>query len=610
VAAAALALLVVPVVVAGCGDDEPTVTVRVTRDFGRELLAGEQLPLEGHSTALDALRANHRIRLTEYDTLAAIDGLASTAEPDGDARTWAINLNGIETDAEPGELELVDGDVVQFDLRDWYVTRDVRATVGAFPETFTNGILGVRFPVRVRCTPGYRSACRRVRETLRAAGVDPDGEPPGQPPATRRLRAAREQQSVARAATVLVGPWASWRDRRHPSRIDYGTRYSGVFATFSPDGSRLRLLDWDENVVRTAGPGSGLVAAMRPTDDLVWVVTGVDRRGVERAARTFDADALRDAFAVAVTDDGVEKLPLRKRAPDGVPAPRAGAEFPGRLLVRGVRAGLADADGSLHELTAGDGARRVGRLRCRRFHASPAGAALCLRVSANGFDYEAVALDGDFQPVARRRVEGIPSRVRVSRDGRYGAFTTFAGAGQGYLADTSEFSTFTRILDMRSGRPLARLERLVVRRDGRRVDLEDAELWGVTFGAEGSFYATLALADAVEHLLIEGRVGSRRARVVGDRVECPSFSPDGTRIAYKRRVGETDRWRLHVRHLASGRDVALSETGSIDDQPEWIGNRLVAYSDGKAVYAVAADGAGEPEQLAARATSPAWVPAP
>jgi len=295
-------------------------------------------------------------------------------------------------------------------------------------------------------------------------------------------------------------------------------------------------------------------------------------------------------------------------ASGGPPRPRLGADasFPGRLLIRGVDPDLPDADGPLYEVSAKGGVRRV-QGRCRRVHASSAGSVLCLRVSANGFDYEFVTMDRDHRARARRVVAGFPSRARVSRDGRYGSFTTFAVAGAGYFADTSRFSTFARIVDMDSGELLLRLEDLDVRRDGRRVDLEEAELWGVSFAGDGRFYATLAPGEDVEHLLVEGRVGSRRATVAADHVECPSLSPDGSRIAYKRRIGSSNRWRLHVRELAGGRDVALAETRSIDDQPEWLGDDLVAYSNGEAVYAVAADGSGSPRVLVDHAASPAWL---
>ena len=43
------------------------------------------------------------------------------------------------------------------------------------------------------------------------------------------------------------------------------------------------------------------------------MVTGVDELGVERAAKALNGRDLRDAFAVAVTDQGIEKLPLAPR---------------------------------------------------------------------------------------------------------------------------------------------------------------------------------------------------------------------------------------------------------------------------------------------------------
>jgi hypothetical protein len=56
------------------------------------------------------------------------------------------------------------------------------------------------------------------------------------------------------------------------------------------------------------------VAAVIPRDDeLVWVVTGGSSEGVDAAASALDPATLRDAFAVAVTPSGAEKLPLEAK---------------------------------------------------------------------------------------------------------------------------------------------------------------------------------------------------------------------------------------------------------------------------------------------------------
>jgi hypothetical protein len=123
--------------------------------------------------------------------------------------------------------------------------------------------------------------------------------------------------SVQRAH-VLVGPWKRWREREQPARFGRGARYSGVFARFDETGDSIDLLDWEGRTVRTVGAGSGLIAARRPTEqDLLWMVTGVDEAGVDRAARALNPDDLRDAFALVVTPDGNEKVPLPLDDPDG-----------------------------------------------------------------------------------------------------------------------------------------------------------------------------------------------------------------------------------------------------------------------------------------------------
>ena len=259
-------------------------------------------------------------------------------------------------------------------------------------------------------------------------------------------------------------------------------------------------------------------------------------------------------------------------------------------------------NGGLFELVSGAPARRFGKVGCARVHAAPGGPALCVSLTDNGYDYEAVILGEDGEARDRFAVDGFPSRVRVSRDGRYGAYTMFEDERHGYFDDSGEFSTTTAIVDMRNGRELLALDDYRMTIDGEPGP-PAGELWGVTFGDGGRFYATFATGRS--HLLIGGRVSSYRLRVIGEDVECPSLSPDGARIAYKRRIGNRNRWRLHVRDLDGGRDRALAETDSVDDQPEWLANGLVAYSKEGAVYAVRADGSGLPMAVADRAASPA-----
>ena len=142
----------------------------------------------------------------------------------------------------------------------------------------------------------------------------------------------------------------------------------------------------------------------------------------------------------------------------------------------------------------------------------------------------------------------------------------------------------------------------------------DFNFWGITFADDRRFYVTLQTGG--KRYLVEGDVPARTARVVGEDVECPALSPDGARIAFKKReaINGGVGWRVAVQELATGRVTLLSEARSVDDQPEWLDNRRVLYglpsesrSGSTAVWAVQADGGGTPALLLDSAWSPAVV---
>ena len=56
---------------------------------------------------------------------------------------------------------------------------------------------------------------------------------------------------------------------------------------------------------------------------------------------------------------------------------------------------------------------------------------------------------------------------------------------------------------------------------------------------------------------------------------------------------QRSRWHLRVLEVATLDDHAVAEERSIDDQVEWLDNETLAYSDGRNVYTVPADGSGE-----------------
>ena len=262
-------------------------------------------------------------------------------------------------------------------------------------------------------------------------------------------------------------------------------------------------------------------------------------------------------------------------------------------------------------LSAPDGPRAFTPASCDRVYAT-ARDAVCLSVDQGVVTtYRAQVLDTSWLPVRELPLAGIPSRARLSHDGSLVATTAFV-AGDSY-ADPGQFSTRT-IVTRIGGAVVGDIEkfRLTV---GGSVVTARKNLWGVTFVDDDRFYATAA-SDG-NTWLVEGSLSRRTVSALRGDVECPSLSPDRTRVAFKKHGDlPAGRWRLAVYDLRTGAETLLAETHSVDDQVEWLDDRTVIYGLARIagndaptvdVWQVPADGGGRPQMLVPNAWSPAVV---
>ena len=158
---------------------------------------------------------------------------------------------------------------------------------------------------------------------------------------------------------------------------------------------------------------------------------------------------------------------------------------------------------------------------------------------------------------------------------------------------------------MDAGKELDDLEQFEVWNDGARFNRPDFNFWGVTFARDSNlFYATLASAGKT--YLVVGNISERTLQVLRENVECPSLSPDNTRLAFKKRVGDVGVWRLHILDLNTLEDTPLTaETHTIDDQVEWLDDNNVLYAYAAHIWVAPVDGGSAPTVFASEAYSPA-----
>ncbi|WP_026425879.1 TolB family protein [Actinokineospora inagensis] len=283
------------------------------------------------------------------------------------------------------------------------------------------------------------------------------------------------------------------------------------------------------------------------------------------------------------------------------------ASQPGAPVADGLL--FVDNDGGQNLVSTLDstGKRTPGSIKCLRVYKA-AGTTVCLRMTLPNA-YEAAVFDSSGAEVRTVPLPGTPSRARVSASGKVVSWTVFV-TGDSYLSPGG-FSTRTGVLDLRTGTLIESLENFTTTVDGVPDKRANENYWGVTVASDdNTFYATLGSGSKT--WLVKGNLRARTMATVHESAECPSLSPDQTRIAYKKRGGRLGTWQLYVLDLASGKETELPGSDGVDDQAAWLNNAKLAYAKvqtggAPTIYESAADGSGQPRELVAGASSPGPV---
>jgi hypothetical protein len=383
------------------------------------------------------------------------------------------------------------------------------------------------------------------------------------------LTAAVRAFAVAYTAQLLMYAFHESAEARF---LPWSDVLHGATELYGPDGFYGRYTTFLVFAMSIAAPGVVLVRSC----------TAAARIRPLSRTRTRAAFAAGVVIAVAclvplVTKSGdvTKAAPAARGTADSAPEMLAISSGP-HLLFRHTGLDANYGRLTMAPLDRPDATRLATRLPCERVSFA-AGHGICLQADRGVFTtYKAVLLDASLRPDGSIKLDGGPSRTRISPDGRVGAITVFL-TGHAYGPSTA--STRTTLVDLTTGDALGDLEQFQTWRDGRRFKAADFNFWGVTFSRDANvFYASLRTAG--QTYLVRADLGLRKLTVLRENVECPSLSPDNRFLAFKKRIGPNPMaWRLHLLELATMTErIVASETRYIDDQVEWLDNDHILYA--------------------------------
>ncbi len=301
---------------------------------------------------------------------------------------------------------------------------------------------------------------------------------------------------------------------------------------------------------------------MKKPSPRVWALVVVTVVAIG-AGTAYGVSELRRATATAASASPVAQMDLR--AVSAVP----------HLVFRSTAPGDQYGLVALVPLADPGGPRAFTDVQCDRIAATATDASCLRTIRGIATRFEADLLDADWKVTQSWPLPGIPSRTRLSTDGKLLATTSFV-TGHSYM--TLGFTTQTIIHDLTSGAAYD-IEQFSLVVDGATVAPVDRNLWGVTFVDDDTFYATAQSQSLGHTWLVKGSISKKTLTAIQDGGACPSVSPDGTRIAFKVETA-TDpvHWAIGIFDLKDGTQRVLDgETHSLDDQIAWLDDETIMY---------------------------------
>lgn len=322
--------------------------------------------------------------------------------------------------------------------------------------------------------------------------------------------------------------------------------------------------------------GVVLVLSLGGVAYVAWASNRVDDEIATREARALEAI---ENFSTHQDESGPASTAEREAgeaSDQGEAAPVEPSPIePGAVV--GINRVPGDDYGRVVVLHA-DGTRQLLERRCERLHiAAQLGICVSREESFGLATFTARYLDAADTELreVRNFPSQLPSRARVSPSGTLVSTTAFV-TGTSYADIGGEAETLAIVDEADASTNLRGLTQFeVLSRDDRYQGVV-GEYWGVSFVDEDQFWVTGFFGEEPE--VLEGSVSRGVLTPSGLAGSCPSVSPDGSTLVFKRLQDDGEGFDLVAANLDSGTTWLLGESRSVDDQVEWLDDDTILYA--------------------------------
>jgi len=278
----------------------------VTQDFGRSSMYAETVGFRPGDAALDILNNNLNIETAHGGTFVnSINGVASgyTGKSGGERRKkdWFYWVNGVMASVGADQFVPGTGDVIWWDYHDWSTTMFVPAVIGAYPEPFLHGYNRQNRGAVILYADGYEQQAQKIKRGLEKLHVEPVSAAPF----------SEEGITKRTGPAIVVGPWTDLKQSEILRGINERGVKNGLYVKFSDDG--FDLLTSSGQTAGTCGKDCGAIVAVGTGSgkgDVLWLVTGVDRQGLENAVAVLSERPLEIKYCFGAAIDSGKVIPL------------------------------------------------------------------------------------------------------------------------------------------------------------------------------------------------------------------------------------------------------------------------------------------------------------